>query len=88
MNVISFIVPTIEAVCYKFTGFLYYKIYVALRRHANQIQTLQVQEFALNVETAISNFARLIEKICSWYILCVPGVCKKNTYRAYIHRNI
>ena len=77
MNVITFIVQTIQAVCYISTAFFYYKIYVTVRRHANQIQTLQVQEFVPNVETAISNFARLHRKsaVGTFYVYLVFVAC-------------
>ena len=47
-NVIIFIAATIDAVCYVSTGLFSYNIYLAVRHHANQIQVLQVQEFAPN----------------------------------------
>ena len=52
------ILLTIKIFCYISTGFCCYKIYLVVRRHANQIQVLQVQQFEPNSET-ISKFARL-----------------------------
>ena len=48
---------TIEVFCLITTALLYYKIYLAVRHHANQIDVLQVQQEAENGEMA--NAARL-----------------------------
>ena len=55
------IVDVIEAIiataCVLTTTFLNYKIYVAVRQHAHQIDALQVQQVAQNRE--MTNFGRL-----------------------------
>ncbi|XP_020630624.1 beta-2 adrenergic receptor-like [Orbicella faveolata] len=51
------LVPIIGVVCLVFSAVLYYKIYLAVRRHRNQIHALQVQQVAQNGEMA--NAARL-----------------------------
>ena len=65
---------TIGAACIITTTFLNYKIYVAVRRHANQIQAFQVQQPAQNGEMA--NVGRLKKSaVTTAYVYLVFLVC-------------
>ena len=56
------------------TTLVYIRIYLAVRRHQNQIQALQVQQIAQTVEMA--NFAGLIKSaVGSFYVYIVFWVC-------------
>jgi len=60
--------------CVITTTFLNYKIYVAVRRHAHQIQALQVQQVAQNEEMA--NDGRLRKSaVTTVYVYLVFLVC-------------
>ena len=66
--------------CVLTTTFLNYKIYVALRQHAHQIDALQVQQVALNGERA--NFGRLKKYAVTtiyvylMFLICyLPSIC-------------
>lgn len=70
----------IGILCMVPTAFVNYKIYVAVRRHRNQIQALQVQQVAQNGE--MSNFASVRKSVLGTFhiyvvsLLCfVPQVC-------------
>ena len=56
-NIVNAIMAIINAACIITTTFLNYKIYVAVRRHAHQIDALQVHQVAQNDEMA--NVGRL-----------------------------
>ena len=66
---------TVEIFCFILTALLYYKIYLAVRHHANQIRTLQVQEEAQSGEMA--NVAIRLRKsaIGTFYVYLVFLVC-------------
>ena len=65
---------TIGAACIITTTFLNYKIYVVVRRHANQIQAFQVQQPAQNGEMA--NVGRLKKSaVTTAYVYLVFLVC-------------
>ena len=49
-NIVNVTVGIISAACIITTTFLNYKIYVAVQRHAHQIQALQVQQVTQNEE--------------------------------------
>ena len=67
------IFATIGSICLIATAGLYYKIYLAVRHHANQIHALQVQE-ARNDEMA--NAARLRKSaVATFYVYLVFLVC-------------
>ena len=64
----------IAAACVITTTFLNYKIYVAVRRHTNQIQAFQVQQEAQNEERA--NVGRLRKSgVTTVYVYLVFLVC-------------
>ena len=51
-NIVNVTVGIISTACIITTTFPNYKIYVAVQRHAHQIQALQVQQVAQNAEMA------------------------------------
>ena len=70
----SFINATVEAVCIIITAVLYWKIYLAVRYHKNQMHALQVQQEAQNGEMA--NAARLRKSaIATFYVYLVFLIC-------------
>ena len=56
-NVATIISVPVESVCYLTTAFFYFKIYLAVRHHSNQIHVLQAQ-LAQNNEGDMTNAAR------------------------------
>ena len=56
-NVATIILVAVESVCYLTTAFFYFKIYLAVRHHSNQIHVLQAQ-LAQNNEGDMTNAAR------------------------------
>ena len=65
---------TVEVFCLITTAVLYSKIYFAVRHHANQIRTLQVQQEAQNGEMA--NAVRLRKSAVSiFYVYLVFFIC-------------
>jgi len=68
------LVPIIGVVCLVFSAVLYFKIYLAVRRHRNQIHALQVQQVAQNGEMA--NAARLRKSaVGTFYVYLVFLLC-------------
>ena len=77
----SFVIPsrkdryvvfaTVEVSCLTIGALLYYKIYLAVRHHTNQIHSLQVHQEAQNLEMA--NAARLRKSVIGC-TLCVSRV--------------
>ena len=73
-NIVNVIMAIINAACIITTTFLNYKIYVAVRRHAHQIDALQVHQVAENDEMA--NVGRLRKSaIATVYVYLVFLVC-------------
>ena len=65
---------SIEVFCLITTALLFYKLYLAVRHHANQIDVLQVQQEAQNGEMA--NAARLKQSaVGTFYVYLVFLVC-------------
>ena len=68
------LVPIIGLVCFALSAVLYYKIYLSVRRHRNQIHALQVQQVAQNGEMA--NAARLRKSaVGTFYVYLVFLLC-------------
>ena len=68
------LVPIIGVVCFVFSAVLYYKIYLSVRRHRNQIHALQVQQVIQNGEMA--NAARLRKSaVGTFYVYLVFLLC-------------
>ena len=73
-NIVDVIRAIIGAACIIITAFLNYKIYEAVRRHANQIQAFQVQQPAQNGEMA--NVGRLKKSaVTTAYVYLVFLLC-------------
>ena len=77
VNVIYPIFVTIFVACLITAAFLNYKIYMAVGRHAHQIQALQVQQVVPNGEVAnVSNVGRVRKSaVATIYIYLVFLVC-------------
>ena len=72
-KMILFIV-IIFGLCFISTTIIYYIIYLAVKRHTNQIQALQVQDVAQNGEMA--NVARQRKSaVSTFYVYLVFSVC-------------
>ena len=72
------IFATIGIVCLMTTAFISCKIYVAVRRHRNQMQALQVQRVATNGEMV--NAGRLVKTaLATFYVYLVFLVCNLPT---------
>ena len=70
--------------CFISTAFVYFRIYVAVRRHTNQIQALQVQQAAQNAGE-IKNAVRLRKSaVSTFYVYLVFLVCYLPGYCIYI----
>ena len=64
----------LEVIGLLLTIVIYIRIYVAVQRHKNQIQALQIQEVAENSEMA--NFARRVKSAASiFYVYLVLWIC-------------
>ena len=76
-DIIWVIFSVLEAICLLLTATVYWRIYLVLRRHKNQMQALQMQEVqqaAQNGGTA--NFARLKKSAVGvFYVYIVFSIC-------------
>ena len=63
----------IMTVCLIVVVTVYWRIYIVLKRHKNQIRGLQIQEVQQGVQNGdVSNFLKLSQKkVSSWNILCM-----------------
>ena len=68
------IYTSIETVCLVFITILYCKIYSTVRRHRNQIQSLQVQQLRRRTESGNDGECCEACKFSGWYILHLFGV--------------
>ena len=74
-NVAKIILVSVESVCYLTTAFFYFKIYLAVRHHSNQIHVLQAQ-LAQNNEGDMTNAAREIKAaVGTFYVYLVFLMC-------------
>ena len=74
-NVATIIFVAVESVCYLTPAFFYFKIYLAVRHHSNQIQVLQAQ-LAQNNEGDITNAARERKAaVGTFYVYLVFLIC-------------
>ena len=70
------IYTSIEIVCLVIIGILYCKIYSTVRRHRNQIQSLQVQQDEGQNREMMANVARLVKlAVGTFYVYLVFLVC-------------
>ena len=74
-NVAKIILVSVESVCYLTTAFFYFKIYLAVRHHSNQIHVLQAQ-LAQNNEGDMTNAARQRKAaVGTFYVYLVFLIC-------------
>ena len=74
----------IEVICLVTTTFFNHKIYLAVRRHNNQIQALQVEEAAENSETG-ANVTRLRKTaLGTFYVYLLFMVCYLPNISSYV----
>ena len=79
-TIIFVIFATILFACLSALAFLNYKIFVAVRRHEHQIQTLRVQQIAQNIEMAndgrVRNYAVTAIYVYLVFLVCyLPNTC-------------
>ena len=75
------IIPT---VCLVLTASFYCKIYLAVRRHKNQIQVLQVQQVTQNDEVMVNAARQMKSAVGTFYVYVVFLVC----YLPFISINV
>ena len=76
IDFLSSIYTSIEIVCLVIIGILYCKIYSTVRRHRNQIQSLQVQQDEGQNREMMANVARLVKlAVGTFYVFLVFLVC-------------
>ena len=87
-NIIAIISVTVHSVCYLTTALFYFKIYLAVRHHTNQIHVLQAQ-LARNNEGDMTNAARERKAaVGTFYVYLVFLICYlPNTCYWIIHRS-
>ena len=74
-NVAAIMSVSVTSVCYLTTAFFYFKIYLAVRHHSNQIHVLQAQ-LAQNNEGDIANAARERKAaVGTFYVYLVFLIC-------------
>ena len=74
-NAVGIISVPVESVCYITTAFFYFKIYLAVRHHSNQIHVLQAQ-LAQNNEGDMTNAARERKTaVGTFYVYLVFLIC-------------
>ena len=74
-NTVGIILVPVESVCYLTTAFFYFKIYLAVRHHSNQIHVLQAQ-LAQNNEEDMTNTARERKAaVGTFYVYLVFLIC-------------
>ena len=75
LNVAAIISVPVASVCYLTTAFFYFKIYLAVRHHSNQIHVLQAQ-LAQNNEGDMANAARERKAaVGTFYVYLVFLIC-------------
>ena len=87
-NAVGIISVPVESVCYLTTAFFYFKIYLAVRHHSNQIHVLQAQ-LAQNNEGDMTNAARERKAaVGTFYVYLVFLICYlPSTCYGIIHRS-
>ena len=87
-NAVGIILVPVESVCYLTTAFFYFKIYLAVRHHSNQIHVLQAQ-LAQNNEGDMANAARERKAaVGTFYVYLVFLICYlPKTCSWIIHRS-
>ena len=87
-NAVGIISVPVESVCYITTALFYFKIYLAVRHHSNQIHVLQAQ-LAQNNEGDMTNAARERKTaVGTFYVYLVFLICYlPSTCYGIIHRS-
>ena len=87
-NFVAIIFVLVESVCYLTTALCYFKIYLAVRHHSNQIHVLQAQ-LAQNNEGDMANAARERKAaVGTFYVYLVFLICYlPSTCFSIIHRS-
>ena len=87
-NFVAIIFVPVESVCYLTTALSYFKIYLAVRHHSNQIHVLQAQ-LAQNNEGDMANAARERKAaVGTFYVYLVFLICYlPSTCSLIIHRS-
>ena len=85
-NVEAFIVITVDSLCYLTTAWFYFKIYLTVRHHSNQIHVLQ-EQLAQNNGTDMGNAERERKAAVGTFyvyvvflICCLPLTCCMSIY--------
>ena len=74
-KIYSTVISIIPTVCLILTAFFYCKIYLAVRRHRNQIQVLHVQQVANNDEVTANTARQIKSAVGTFYVCLVFLVC-------------
>ena len=78
------VISVILIFCFTSTTFIYVRIYLAVRRHANLIQAMQVQQLTQNGEN-MSNIARLRKSaVGTFYVYLVFFICFLPQYGIFV----
>ena len=82
LKVIEFVIMT---VCLIVVVTVYWRIYIVLKRHKNQIQSLQIQEVQQGVQNGdLSNFLKLRKSALGTFYVCVVFlICYLPSYILY-----
>ena len=83
-KIFSTVAGIIATVCLIFTAFFYWKIYLAVQRHANHIQVLQVQQVAQTDEVMVNAARQIKSAVSTFYVFLVFSLC----FLPYISINV
>jgi len=75
INISYVVLPVITVTCYVASACLYLRIYLAVRRHKNQIQALQIQQVGPNGEMASNVASASKSAIGAFYVYLVFLFC-------------
>ena len=83
-KIYSIVIGIFATVSLVLTAFFNYKIYLAVRRHKNQIQVLQVQQVTQNDEAMVNAARQMKSAVGTFYVYLVFLVC----YLPFISINV
>ena len=75
INISYMVLPVIIVTCYIASACLYFRIYLAVRRHKNQFQALQIQPAAQNREMATNVASASKSAVGTFYVYIVFLIC-------------
>ena len=75
INISYVVLPVIIVTCYVASACLYFRIYLAVRRHKTQIHALQIQQVAQNGEMASNVASASKSAVGTFYVFLVFLVC-------------